>query len=438
MKIISLIAVALIVSAISLHSNGTKFKNGFSAKNHLLASDSVSLLLSKTLRKSKDSIKWDIISKDTFVYNKKGNLYIKNFTDTFYYDFTNRVIEQHSLINQGTSEKTLKIVKYLYLNDTIKELSTFSFSLTDKTYKYEKTVYNYGNDKKITEILNYCCDSINPLLDFKIVYSYPSSNEVNIMTKLFKNGTWADDSNGFIKKIYSSTGQLLFEQSNSNTSVYSYDQKCDLISDYRSGSKNPVYFAHYDYYSDCLLEREISSLPSADIYDTTYYSYKNKLLDQTIFCHFYIDDVYKIDTTFDNYYYQNDLLVKERLSYFDKTSSWVPSYTGYKYGIVDYIYQKISDVQDIHNKELYQITISPNPSSNYIEINKTSEVLKTSEVSKICIYNTFGELVLSKTSEVLETSDVSRIDISSLPSGIYFCTLQAGTGKLTSKFVVIK
>ncbi|MCX6153741.1 MAG: T9SS type A sorting domain-containing protein [Candidatus Kapabacteria bacterium] len=72
--------------------------------------------------------------------------------------------------------------------------------------------------------------------------------------------------------------------------------------------------------------------------------------------------------------------------------------------------------------------ISNYPESNYIVL--TNNYLKIIELR---IYNEYGELVFIK-----KTEETSMIDISSLPSGMYFCTLQAGTEKITAKFVVVR
>ncbi|MCX6154483.1 MAG: T9SS type A sorting domain-containing protein [Candidatus Kapabacteria bacterium] len=80
------------------------------------------------------------------------------------------------------------------------------------------------------------------------------------------------------------------------------------------------------------------------------------------------------------------------------------------------------------------ISISPNPASDYITI--TNDQL---QITNVEIYNAYGERMIRKTSDVWQTSDVStRIDISSLPSGIYYCCISAGTQRITKSFVVMR
>ncbi len=87
-----------------------------------------------------------------------------------------------------------------------------------------------------------------------------------------------------------------------------------------------------------------------------------------------------------------------------------------------------------------EIMISPNPSSDFIEITKPSEGLEPWENSStIRIFNVFGEKIEVKT-ELLKNSQFSihnsqlRIDVSGLPSGVYFVRV----GDKVGKFVKIK
>ncbi len=81
-----------------------------------------------------------------------------------------------------------------------------------------------------------------------------------------------------------------------------------------------------------------------------------------------------------------------------------------------------------------QFVIYPNPASEYITI-QTSEVLETSEVSEIKIFNTLGECVI-EFPDVQHLGDVGhlqRIDVSHLPRGVYYVHI----GSRTQIFVKI-
>jgi hypothetical protein len=84
-----------------------------------------------------------------------------------------------------------------------------------------------------------------------------------------------------------------------------------------------------------------------------------------------------------------------------------------------------------------EINIIPNPASDFINIQfQTSEVLKTSEVSKVQIFDILGLEVISVgtgldlSSNGLDLSTL-RIDVSHLPSGVYFIRI----GDRMEKFV---
>jgi len=84
------------------------------------------------------------------------------------------------------------------------------------------------------------------------------------------------------------------------------------------------------------------------------------------------------------------------------------------------------------------IEITPNPASEYIEINLGSIGACSNDngaspiASEIKIYNSLAELVL--TVETKNFSSLQRIDISHLPIGIYFIQI----GNFTEKFVVVR
>jgi len=75
--------------------------------------------------------------------------------------------------------------------------------------------------------------------------------------------------------------------------------------------------------------------------------------------------------------------------------------------------------------EQNHFSVSPNPASDYIEIN-LDRLTKSSRLEKsdrIKIYNTFGESLIDL-SPALSTGEGIRIDVSQLPVGLYFIKIE--------------
>jgi hypothetical protein len=89
---------------------------------------------------------------------------------------------------------------------------------------------------------------------------------------------------------------------------------------------------------------------------------------------------------------------------------------------------RLTSVDEI---EIPNHIISPNPASEYIEI-QPSEGFEPSEGYATKIYNTFGECVL--TVGIQNFEPLQRIDISHLPVGLYFIQI----GNYTEKFMVVR
>jgi hypothetical protein len=83
-----------------------------------------------------------------------------------------------------------------------------------------------------------------------------------------------------------------------------------------------------------------------------------------------------------------------------------------------------------------KITLSPNPTSDYIDINYDLSFLRMQE-SEIKIFNIFGECVLSTPSSLRDATPQEgnfKIDVSSLPAGVYFVRV----GERMMKFMVVR
>lgn len=94
-------------------------------------------------------------------------------------------------------------------------------------------------------------------------------------------------------------------------------------------------------------------------------------------------------------------------------------------GIPDYLDSKNTLTVNQENKNLF--TISPNPASNFINLNLDNTLSSTYEVS---IYDTSGKLVL----QVLNSKQIA---IESLKSGIYILKVKTDTHSITRKLIVL-
>jgi hypothetical protein len=87
----------------------------------------------------------------------------------------------------------------------------------------------------------------------------------------------------------------------------------------------------------------------------------------------------------------------------------------------------ISDVEDIYPNE---VTISPNPTSDYIEIDMNSEI---SSQIYYTIYDYMGEVVFLE--NTLELNKI-KIDVTKLSVGVYFLNIKSGAESRTCKFII--
>jgi len=86
-------------------------------------------------------------------------------------------------------------------------------------------------------------------------------------------------------------------------------------------------------------------------------------------------------------------------------------------------------VNEIYKTEL---TIYPNPATDYIYIISPSIKRGQGAVFEIKIYNTLGQCVIV---ERIPTS-IHRIDISQLPDGMYICRINYGEDAFVKKFII--
>ncbi len=122
-------------------------------------------------------------------------------------------------------------------------------------------------------------------------------------------------------------------------------------------------------------------------------------------------------------------------------------YTGETIEVMRFFRDCLRNVATIKDLEEIIFRISPNPTSDYIEIkpekspyshNSFSPFIKGDAkgkgISEIKIYNTFGECVIDLTPTQIPTGEGLRIGISHLPIGLYFIKF----GNYSEKFVVVR
>ncbi len=82
------------------------------------------------------------------------------------------------------------------------------------------------------------------------------------------------------------------------------------------------------------------------------------------------------------------------------------------------------------------LTVSPNPATEYIEIAKPSECLEPSEGCNVRIYNALGECVMDivMNDETQGLASLQRVDISRLPVGAYYLRMS----NMTCKFIIAR
>lgn len=94
--------------------------------------------------------------------------------------------------------------------------------------------------------------------------------------------------------------------------------------------------------------------------------------------------------------------------------------------IINWLEEPASSVSN--NSTSCDISIFPNPASDYIQINLT----QPSEGSEIRIYNIYGECVI-KLSPALSEGNEVRVNVSDLPAGVYYLRI----GNTVQKFIII-
>lgn len=102
--------------------------------------------------------------------------------------------------------------------------------------------------------------------------------------------------------------------------------------------------------------------------------------------------------------------------------------TSYKYMAVDDLYINFDhqDVNEVLAEESFNLSVSPNPSKGVLNI---ATGLKHDY--KVCVYNLLGIKVLS-----MDSFSDGTLDLTSLPTGVYFISVDNGIDRLTKRVVI--
>ena len=81
------------------------------------------------------------------------------------------------------------------------------------------------------------------------------------------------------------------------------------------------------------------------------------------------------------------------------------------------------------------MSIAPNPANEYLKINFNKAVVTEEFIGRIKVYNVIGNEVYVQPN--IEASNSVGLDISSLPGGNYWITIDLGVGMLREEFVIV-
>lgn len=128
----------------------------------------------------------------------------------------------------------------------------------------------------------------------------------------------------------------------------------------------------------------------------------------------------------------------------ETVKKYYPHITAYEYNRARFQFHLFGDPALLINKSATnvnensnqnQVTISPNPASDYIEINiGRCPTLQECLTSEIRIYNVMGELMMTGLTPTLSKGKGVRINISHLPAGVYFIKF----GNYSHYFIMIR
>jgi len=93
------------------------------------------------------------------------------------------------------------------------------------------------------------------------------------------------------------------------------------------------------------------------------------------------------------------------------------------------------DYTDIDESDLAAMSIAPNPANEYLKINFNKAVVTEEFIDRIKVYNVIGNEVYVQPN--IEASNSVGFEISSLPGGNYWITIDLGVGMLREEFVIV-
>ncbi|MDT3740638.1 MAG: T9SS type A sorting domain-containing protein [Candidatus Kapabacteria bacterium] len=389
---------------------------GNESERYILICDSTFLLIdsishTQLLDIVKDDLnltEWDNLGPFKFAVDSNGILWIVTHKAVFNYDFK--------------SEKIIKV--YHHKNSVLPEKNILNIFIEKDTiviYPNANEIY-YFSDNIFTKVKFPIDTTMGEWTKFP--YSYNAvlhRGKFYYLTGFSKNLIVFDginftlyDSGDYIVDKYQQHGHLLKSY---NGSVYFFEIKNRLnLIKFTDGKFSVTDFNKSDifkipnncvlYYYDFEFDKIGNLWLSFQTNDTVTSKIEQYLLRYNSVTDF---DIYKIDDLISGF---NDgafeiSIITETNEIFLSTN-----YSIYKTDLNTGVKETADNLPN-----LFILNVFPNPASDFIDI-QTSEVLETSEVSKVQIFDMLGIEMFSVVME-LDLS-TQRIDISHLPTGVYY------------------
>ncbi len=389
----------------------------------------------------------DIIEKEFPVVVRPGFILIK---DTYYEWEVNHWGEGHSKLWSYENNKLKQI-----FNIISPYKINFFYDENDYLISKLRVDEKFKNDFDTTKIDSFLYDSSGKLIDefdFLLESDYLHKSQrrqffYDSLNRLIEEKSFL----GYYEDIFDSNGQWVFD----NSRYYVYDVNSNLIT-ITPSNHHPSYIKiEFLYNNENLKTNELGYQWYNDNWNKVYqitwnYNDKNALIEslhewqeEQIYHFLYEYDnngtkrrrTYEKfvnnewDTTyksFIDYSYDADFNLTKELKTIYENGNIRNTY------FIEYDYDKILNIDDYSSfNEFYnkKLEISPNPASEYIEINLGTNSRQQTYFDglsmtdgrqewNIQIYNVYGECVLSV--GVNGRSPVLRIDVSGFPDGMYF------------------
>ncbi|MDI3480225.1 MAG: hypothetical protein PWQ14_1371 [Rikenellaceae bacterium] len=362
--------------------------------------------------------------KDIQLHLKETNVYTKKLDSIVGYEYDDITAQL----------LPYSLYKYTYdaNNNVTYEIDSYWDISTNSWIFDSKYEYTYDANNNLTSKIESHWDTSTTSWVFSSKYEYTYDDNNNLSYEIFSywntsTNSWIniskyeytyDDNNNVISEIYSewdtSTNSWIFDSKDE----YTYDANNNLTSEifsYWDTSTNSwIFDFKYEYTYDA---------NNNIIYEIT--SYWDTSTNSWIFDSKY-EFTYDLTVSIDNVLVPNNFDIE--------SNNPILSYFYYYYDGSDFVldmkyifyYSDITGINEVTDN--YNVSIYPNPATDYLIINTT-----INENLKIEIYTIKGQSVIS--TECTNNASQMRIDISQLPAGMYFIRIANNQNNITKKFV---